>query len=91
MAGNSAYIIGTLAECDLGHCRIIKFANEPTSKNEQILTDLINMLTFDDPESVMNAAGTIATLVFILIMMLSAFMLWHNIGLFIYCYSKKKI
>ena len=63
MAGNSAYIIGTLAESDLGCCRIMALAKGRHSESRRILGDLTRMLTFDDAESVMNAAGTMGTLV----------------------------
>ena len=63
VAGNSAYIIGTLAESDLGCCRIMALAKGRHSESRRILGDLTRMLTFDDAESVMNAAGTMGTLV----------------------------
>ena len=63
VAGNSAYIIGTLAESELGCCRIMALARGRHSESRRILGDLTRMLTFDDAESVMNAAGTMGTLV----------------------------
>ncbi|XP_070176149.1 uncharacterized protein [Littorina saxatilis] len=62
VAGNSAYIIGTLAESDLGCGRIMVLAKGRHSESRRILGDLTNMLTFNDAESVMNAAGTMGTL-----------------------------
>ncbi|KAL8562936.1 hypothetical protein ACOMHN_004628 [Nucella lapillus] len=62
VAGNSAYIIGTLAELDLGCARIMALAKGRHSESRRILADLTCMLTFDDAESVMNAAGTMGTL-----------------------------
>ncbi|XP_041370991.1 uncharacterized protein LOC121384598 [Gigantopelta aegis] len=62
MAGNAAYIIGTVAESDLGCYRILSLAREQTRGNHSILEDLTRMLKFDDSESVMNAAGTMGTL-----------------------------
>ena len=63
VAGNSAYIIGTLAESELGCMRILSLAHGSSQESKRILPDLTRMLTFDDSESVMNAAGTMGTLV----------------------------
>lgn len=63
VAGNSAYIMGTLAESDLGCMRILSLVNGGSRESKKILPDLTRMLTFDDSESVMNAAGTMGTLV----------------------------
>ena len=63
VAGNSAYIIGTLAESELGCMRILSLAKGSSKESKKILPDLTTMLTFDDSESVMNAAGTMGTLV----------------------------
>ena len=63
VAGNAAYIIGTLAESDLGCMRILSLAKGGSKESKKILPDLTRMLTFDDSESVMNAAGTMGTLV----------------------------
>ncbi|OWF39496.1 Usherin [Mizuhopecten yessoensis] len=62
VAGNSAYIIGTLAESDLGCNRILGLAKAKHGESRKILPDLTRMLAFDDAESVMNAAGTMGTL-----------------------------
>lgn len=62
VAGNAAYIIGTLAESDYGCHRIVSLAEGHYKEGRQILPDLVNLLTSDDGESVMNAAGTIGTL-----------------------------
>ncbi|XP_033764202.1 uncharacterized protein LOC117345255 isoform X3 [Pecten maximus] len=62
VAGNSAYIIGTLAESDLGCSRILGLAKGKHGESRKILPDLTRMLAFDDAESVMNAAGTMGTL-----------------------------
>ncbi|CAL1540802.1 unnamed protein product, partial [Lymnaea stagnalis] len=63
VAGNAAYIIGTLAESELGCLRILSLAKGRHNKeSKKILNDLTRMLAFDDPESVMNAAGTLGTL-----------------------------
>lgn len=63
MAGNAAYIIGTLAESEFGSMRIIGLTSSENAESKQILPDLTNMLKFNDSESVMNAAGTMGTLV----------------------------
>ncbi|XP_052091160.1 uncharacterized protein LOC127728036 isoform X3 [Mytilus californianus] len=62
VAGNAAYIIGTLAESELGCYRILGLSKSPHAESKRILPDLTNMLGFDDSESVMNAAGTMGTL-----------------------------
>lgn len=62
MAGNAAYIIGTVAETEMGCYRILGLAKGQQGERK-ILADLTRMLTFDDSESVMNAAGTMGTLV----------------------------
>ncbi|ESP04761.1 hypothetical protein LOTGIDRAFT_155985 [Lottia gigantea] len=62
VAGNAAYIIGTLAESELGCYRVLALAHSGRSESEQILPNLTRMLAFDDSESVMNAAGTMGTL-----------------------------
>ncbi|XP_063423739.1 uncharacterized protein LOC134707680 isoform X3 [Mytilus trossulus] len=62
VAGNAAYIIGTLAESELGCYRILGLSKSPHAESRRILPDLTNMLGFDDSESVMNAAGTMGTL-----------------------------
>ncbi|XP_078687513.1 uncharacterized protein LOC144919797 isoform X2 [Branchiostoma floridae x Branchiostoma belcheri] len=60
VGGNAAYILGTIAENELGAARVLSLTNGKAG--EQILDDLTNMLTLTDAESVMNAAGTIGTL-----------------------------
>ncbi|XP_070532049.1 uncharacterized protein [Ptychodera flava] len=60
VAGNSAYILGTLAESEMGQSRVLSLIKD--SDAQRILDDLTEMLAFDDPESVMNAAGTMGTL-----------------------------
>ena len=61
VAGNAAYIFGTLAENQEGQMRVMSIING--SHPQTILPDLTNMLDYDDDESVMNAAGTLGTLV----------------------------
>ncbi|XP_072015377.1 uncharacterized protein [Amphiura filiformis] len=60
VAGNSAYIFGTLAEHGHGQSRVMSLINGEHPHN--ILADLTTMLEYDDTESVMNAAGTLGTL-----------------------------
>eukprot|EP00058_Branchiostoma_floridae_P007032 XP_002592520.1 hypothetical protein BRAFLDRAFT_69036 [Branchiostoma floridae] len=60
VGGNAAYILGTIAENELGAARVLSLTNGKAG--EQILDDLTNMLMLTDAESVMNAAGTIGTL-----------------------------
>lgn len=60
VAGNAAYILGTLAESEFGCTRVLSLVQH--SSSAKILSDLTRMLTFDDSESVMNAAGTMGTL-----------------------------
>ena len=63
MAGNAAYILGTVAESESGALRVISLTSSMNRESKGILLDLTNMLLFDDSESVMNAAGTMGTLV----------------------------
>ena len=63
MAGNAAYILGTLAESESGSMRVISLTASVHPEAKKILLDLTTMLSFDDSESVMNAAGTMGTLV----------------------------
>ncbi|XP_071947766.1 uncharacterized protein [Antedon mediterranea] len=60
VAGNSAYILGTLAEHHVGQTRVLALIYG--QHEHSILVDLCNMLEYDDSESVMNAAGTLGTL-----------------------------
>lgn len=62
MAGNSAFILGTLAESERGRHRVISLTESRHAERKRILPDLVNLLTSQDAESVMNAAGTIGTL-----------------------------
>lgn len=61
VAGNAAYLIGTLAEIDVGKDRVVHICIE--KKALMVLPTLTAMLSFDDLETVMNAAGTLGTLV----------------------------
>ncbi len=61
VAGNAAYIFGTVAEHGHGQSRVMSLINGEHPHN--ILADLTTMLEYDDTESIMNAAGTLGTLV----------------------------
>ena len=63
VAGNAAYILGTLAESEIGSYRVMGLATSRSMETRHILSDLTAMLKFEDSESVMNAAGTMGTLV----------------------------
>lgn len=62
MAGNAAYIIGTIAETEVGRRRVISLSESRHEERKKILPDLVDLLVSKDSESVMNAAGTIGTL-----------------------------
>lgn len=61
-AGNASYVIGTLAETDLGKRRIVQICTDKGDQAKKILPALTNMLDMIDTETVMNAAGTMGTL-----------------------------
>lgn len=63
VAGNAAYVIGTLAEMDLGKKRIVHIFTERGEQTKRVLPSLTKMLDMLDMETVMNAAGTLGTLV----------------------------
>ena len=56
-------MIGTLAETDLGKKRIVHICTDRGDQAKKILPALTNMLDMSDTETVMNAAGTMGTLV----------------------------
>lgn len=60
VAGNAAYVFGTLAEHDVGQVRVMSLING--SSPHSILPNLTDMLSYDDEECIMNAAGTMGTL-----------------------------
>ena len=62
-AGNASYVIGTLAETDLGKKRIVHICTDKGDQAKKILPALTDMLDMVDTETVMNAAGTMGTLV----------------------------
>lgn len=64
ISGNSAYVIGTIAETENGTERIIDLLNSKSnSEAKNILLYMVNMLKSTDSECLMNAAGTIGTIV----------------------------
>ncbi|XP_015773849.1 PREDICTED: uncharacterized protein LOC107352061 [Acropora digitifera] len=62
IAGNASYVIGTLAETDLGKKRIAQICADRGDQARKILPALIAMLDVVETETVMNAAGTMGTL-----------------------------
>ena len=56
-------MIGSLAEGDPGKRRIVRICTEHNVDARRILPSLTSMLDMTDPETVMNAAGTMGTLV----------------------------
>ncbi|XP_029211814.2 uncharacterized protein LOC114975773 isoform X4 [Acropora millepora] len=62
IAGNASYVIGTLAETDLGKKRIAQICADRGDQARKILPALIAMLDMVETETVMNAAGTMGTL-----------------------------
>ena len=64
VSGNSAYVFGTIAESDDGIERIITLLNNKLNpESENFLLYLVNLLRSTDYECLMNAAGTIGTIV----------------------------
>ncbi|XP_037735640.2 uncharacterized protein LOC102945288 [Chelonia mydas] len=61
LCSNVAYILGTIAENESGAARLVALAGGG-SGSEGLLDSLSAMLTWDDPEAVMNAAGTLGSL-----------------------------
>ncbi|CAM4662277.1 unnamed protein product [Lepidochelys olivacea] len=61
LCSNVAYILGTIAENESGAARLVALAGGG-SGSEDLLDSLSAMLTWDDPEAVMNAAGTLGSL-----------------------------
>ena len=56
-------MIGTLAETDLGKRRIVSICTDKGEQAKKILPALTRMLDMAEAETVMNAAGTMGTLV----------------------------
>lgn len=64
ISGNAAYIIGSICKFDVGKSRIVDVLLDGQHKVvEEVLSVLNNILASKQEESVMNALGTIATIV----------------------------
>ena len=63
IAGHAAYVIGSLCDMDVGRRRILEIVVNYRESGHDILVNLTNILYCRDGESIMNAAGTIGTLV----------------------------
>lgn len=63
MAGNASYVVGSLAETALGCTRIIAICTSSLDDESGILSNLTSLLNASDAETVLNAAGTLGTLV----------------------------
>lgn len=64
VSGNSAYVFGTIAESSEGIERIVGLLNNKKNpESNHILLYLVNLLKSTDYECLMNAAGTIGTIV----------------------------
>lgn len=64
VSGNSAYVFGTIAETSDGIDRVVSLLhNHAHPDSSKILPYLINLLKSADYECMMNAAGTIGTIV----------------------------
>lgn len=73
VSGNSAYVFGTIAENDYGIDRIMAILNKENStlqnpESDNFLLYLVNLLRSTDYECLMNAAGTIGTIVTLLLL-----------------------
>ena len=75
-------MIGTLAETDLGKRRIVHICTDRGDQAKKILPALTNMLDMSDTETVMNAAGTMGTLVRLYYMCLYIYQLDHMLLLY---------
>lgn len=64
VSGNSAFVFGTIAETNDGIQIILNFLQDKSnSESKKVLTYLIKLLNSADYECMMNAAGTIGTIV----------------------------
>lgn len=66
IAGNASYVIGSLAETTLGCSRIVRICSASTEEESSaVLKSLTSLLDVGDRdlETVLNAAGTLGTLV----------------------------
>lgn len=64
ISGNSAYVFGTIAESDEGIGRIVYMLNNKANpESANVLPYLVKLLKSADYECMMNAAGSIGTIV----------------------------
>ena len=63
IAGNASYVVGSLAETSLGCSRIIRICTSAVDDESEVLLYLTSLLDVSDAETVLNAAGTLGTLV----------------------------
>jgi len=64
ICGNSAFILGSAVELESGLKQfLIIFSNDRTPNTIDIIRVLCHLLTHSDPECVLNAAGTLGTIV----------------------------
>lgn len=64
ISGNAAYVFGTIAEASDGIDRVLALLNNRSHPlASQILVNLVNLLKTSDFECMMNAAGSIGTIV----------------------------
>lgn len=64
ICGNCAYIIGSTLETENGLKKFLSvFTNDCTLKTVDIINLLCQMLTHSDPDCVLNASGTLGTIV----------------------------
>ena len=64
VCGNSAYILGSTVEFEAGlKCFVNIFSNDRIQNSVDIVRILCQLLTHSDSECVLNAAGTLGTIV----------------------------
>ncbi|XP_048415158.2 uncharacterized protein LOC125465555 [Stegostoma tigrinum] len=63
LCSNVAYILGTIAENEVGARSLVTLAQTQLLDSDNLLGNLNSMLTWTDSEAVMNAAGTLCTMV----------------------------
>lgn len=64
ICGNSAYILGSAVELEAGLKHFLTiFSNDRTSDTVDVIRILCHLLTHNDSECVLNAAGTLGTIV----------------------------
>jgi hypothetical protein len=64
ICGNSAYILGSAVELEPGLRRFLSiFSNDRTSDTVDVIRVLCHLLTHSDSECILNAAGTLGTIV----------------------------